>query len=215
MSLLSFLYQQRVRGFRPPATPHLDDAALARFTALLEASTCYLEFGAGGSTLLADRLGKQGVSVESDRFYAAVVRGALRADTRMTVLAVDIGMTKQWGRPVFQRPTRARLRRWQRYSTAPFAHFDAAGCFPELALVDGRFRRACALETARQAGLRGRSMHIMIDDYYTSGRAHYARVEAHLGVPEPCGRAALFHISAQQPVTPAPAELAEANADFR
>jgi hypothetical protein len=189
-----FLWAQRVTGFPVPDAPHFDEGGADEFERLLDRAVSYLEFGSGGSTVLAARLGKPTLSVESDRFFARQVRARAGAAGMVKVLAPDIGMTKQWGVPVFRRPTPKRLRKWSAYVFGPFAELERSGRqFPDLVLVDGRFRVACALESARQAQALGRGLTIFFDDY--AERDYYHVVERHLGKPRMAGRAAIFELA--------------------
>jgi hypothetical protein len=183
--LARFWYLQRVRGFSPPGAPELDGETLDRLTQELRRCTSYLEFGSGGSTLLADRLGVRTVTIESDRFYARTVASALTGDT-VTIVPVDVGITAEWGWPVFKRPTDSRIGRWRRYVSSGFDRTS-----PDLVLVDGRFRVACALETARRTD----GAVLIVDDYL--GRQGYRTLERYLGAPERVGRAAVFRTNKQ------------------
>lgn len=213
--LLKFLYLQRVIGFKPGPEPHLDPEAIIEFTRLLGQCHSYLEFGSGGSTLLAARLGKPTLSVECDRFFAASVRAAIEPMAPVQILDVSIGLTGAWGFPVITWGTPGRRRRWKRYSEAPFKKISNRGIFPDLVLVDGRFRRACALQTVSHAAAVKAPVAIMIDDYF-DGRDHYHSVEKFLGAPRKIGRAAIFEIGADGPKqVPGYADLDEAAGDFR
>lgn len=212
---LKFLYVQRVSGFTPPSEPFLDPEALSEYKRLLAECRSYLEFGSGGSTLLAARLEKPTLSVECDRFFAASVRKAIGVAKAVEVIDVSIGLTREWGHPVFTRPTPERLKRWRRYSEAPFVKIAERGVFPDFVLVDGRFRRACALRTAAAAAAAGMPVTIMIDDYL-DGRDHYHSVEKFLGAPRKVGRAGIFEIGPGGPQRiPGPADLDEAASDYR
>lgn len=183
--LANFWYLQRVRGFDPPQSPELDAGTLDRLTAELGRCTAYLEFGSGGSTLLADRLGVRTVTIESDRFYGRTVASVLTGNT-VSIVPVDIGITAEWGWPLFKRPTAARLARWRRYVMSAFDLIS-----PDLVLVDGRFRTACALEAARRTD----GAVLIVDDY--AERPSYCRIEQYLGAPERVGRSAVFRTSRQ------------------
>ena len=210
---LRFLYLQRVKGFTAPEAPHFDPASLPLFTSLLQGARRYLEFGAGGSTLAAADLGVSTLSVESDRFYARAVRRRLPETSPVDILVADIGLTKQWGAPVFQAPTAGRLARWRRYIDLPFERLKRmGGPFPGLILIDGRFRRACALESARQAALANQPATLFFDDYL--GRPHYRDLERQIGCPRMAGRAALFEVGPGGPAIPESA-VEQAAADFR
>ena len=189
--LIHFFFVQRIRGFDTPTAPSLDRETLGRLTKELGHASFYLEFGSGGSTLLADRMGVRGVSVEGDPYYGAVVQKALRGGT-MTVIMPNIGITGPWSCPLLKRPTRRRIARWRGYIQAPFARIEH---FPDLILVDGRFRVACSLQSARQAHASGCRATLILDDY--TYRPLYHQVEEYLGKPEIVGRAAVFEIGHQ------------------
>jgi hypothetical protein len=181
--LLRFFRVQRIDGFAPPTEPRLDPVAKEWLAGELRKAGLYLEFGAGGSTLLANSLGVAAISVESDRFYAATVRSALASPGACKILTPNMGVTRQWGMPLF--PTAAKG--W-RYVSAPFAHLQ--GRFPDLIVVDGRYRVACALESARRAAEASAASTLLLDDY--RDRSHYHGIEDHLGAPEMIGQAARF-----------------------
>ena len=121
--LIKFFYAQRVRGFDPPDAPHLDAQTLDRLRQELSVASLYLEYGAGGSTLLADSIGVRTISVESDRYYARTIRAALKGNA-VSILTPDIGITGRWGWPLFKTPTTRRLKRWRRYVEIPFAGLE-------------------------------------------------------------------------------------------
>lgn len=213
-SLVEFLYARFVTGFELPSSVGLDDDAIRTFRELLDQSSGYLEFGSGGSTAEAARLGKRAVSVEADRHFAEMVREALPEGAPVEVMHIDIGMTRDWSRPAFIWPTSARLARWRQYSRAPFERLRQLGWFPDFVLVDGRFRRACALETARRAAEADRELKLLFDDYGYKGRG-YPAVEEWLGCPRRIGRAALFEISVSKIARiPTEADVAAASRDY-
>lgn len=207
-NLAKFIVRQRTRGFDVPSRPHFDPLSEPMFEALLRQAGSYLEYGSGGSTVLAARLGVPTLTVESDRFYARSVRGAIGECARNRMLVPDIGVTREWGTPLVKRPTPSRLRRWRRYVEAPFAVMnEEAMPFPDLVLVDGRFRVACALACAREAVLRGQAMTLCLDDYVE--RPWYHSVEQFLGTPRLAGRMAIFDMRPREQ-HPAMAQAIEA-----
>jgi hypothetical protein len=117
----------------------------------------YAEFGTGGSTLLAVRQGfDMLVGVESDPAWADAVRqdpevGQAIAAGRASILHGDIGPVGKWGSPV----DRAGLHRWPGYIATMWQEWDRRAAFPDLVLVDGRFRVACCLSVALLAAARG------------------------------------------------------------
>jgi hypothetical protein len=192
--LPSFLYVQRVKGFQVPSAPHFDSESTDYFTARLRAATSYLEFGSGGSTVLAAREGKRFVTVDSDTYFLKAVRDKIRTVVGDVGLAqgrfipVDIGCTQGWGVPIFRPPTSERLKRWKRYFLAPWEECGDSFA-PELILIDGRFRVACALATI-QALRDHRNWEICVDDYL--GRAYYREIELFARLDRMVGRMAVF-----------------------
>ena len=182
---LRFFYVQRVIGFESPTTPHLDPETTDWLERRLQNTKLFLEFGSGGSTVLANRLRVPTITVESDRFFGAAVRKALTDADLTKMVFPKMGITKEWGMPVF-----FKRRKGLRYAGAPFGHLDEL--FPDLVLVDGRYRVACVLATARQAHLAASTAQLMLDDY--EGRPSYHALESYLGIPERVGRAAVFTI---------------------
>jgi hypothetical protein len=171
------VFANRVRHVDVPVEPHFDAASAAYFRGQLESARNYLEYGSGGSTILANRFVANLVSVDSDASFLADVRKKLEREERraMTKLIhVNIGLTHDWGMPVFTKPTRRRVRRWEAYSKAPWRYFRAIGQQPDLILVDGRFRVACVLESLLSLSPLSRTQ-ILLDDYV--GRPEYEVVE--------------------------------------
>ena len=181
---IGFIYLQRTGGLTPPTTePTMDPEGISRFKFELGRAKSYLEFGSGGTTLLADRKRISTVSVESDRFYAAKVASKLCGDT-VEQLVVNLGINLEWGYPLRHTPKKGK-----KYASAPFlTDYKIA----DFILVDGRYRVACALESAKRAYDEGRQATLMFDDY--SPRPEYHQIEAHLGSPEINGRSAIFRI---------------------
>lgn len=182
---LRFFYVQRVRGFDTPTQPHLDEETAEWLERQLRKTQLYLEFGSGGSTLLANNRSVPSISVESDRFYARAVRRGLAHSEIARIEVPRMVITAEWGMPLFFRRSKG-----PRYVEAGFETLGDR--FPDLVFIDGRYRIACALESARRARLSAVSSLLMFDDY--EGRPFYRAVEDHLGKPERIGRAALFSI---------------------
>jgi len=191
-ALVSFLFAQRVIGFKVGDAPEFESASAPLFMERLEAASSYLEFGSGGSTVLAAKIGKPLVVVESDPIFLAAVERKLHdvgvADGAMqTLLHADIGLTEAWGTPVFRASASERAAQWRHYAEAPWDALAALPA-PHLVLVDGRFRVACALSAAKF--LRDRAGEILIDDYLE--RPHYRVVERYLRLERMAGRMALM-----------------------
>jgi len=176
-----------VTGFEPPGRPLLDPDTLDWLTSQLKRTSFYLEFGCGGTTVLASSLRVRTISVESDARYAAIVRAALPHPESTQILVPSMGLTGPWGMPLFFAG-----RKGLRYINAPFDNLTAE--FPDLIFVDGRYRVACALVSACHAARAGLTSKLLFDDYEL--RDQYHVVEKYLGTSERIGRAALFSVVA-------------------
>ena len=100
---------------------------------------------------VASRNTKQMFTVESDAAFLRAVRKRLKSipepHSQVTLIFVNIGLTEEWGIPVFKRPTRRRVARWRHYVAAPWEKLRTLGIEPDTILVDGRFRVACVLQS--------------------------------------------------------------------
>jgi len=169
--------RHRTRQFDVPSEPQFDEPSTEYFRERVRDARTYLEYGSGGSTILANRTVNTLVTVESDaRFLSDVARKLAHAERRaMTrLIHVNIGLTHDWGMPVFTKPTRRRVRRWEDYPTAPWRYLRSIAQQPDLILVDGRFRVACVLESLLSLSATS-TTEILLDDY--ARRPHYQIVE--------------------------------------
>ena len=124
---------------------------------------CHSTFMLGGKEARAVRLmnafGDAAVHV-----VLSAVPGALAARAAIDP-GIDVDFPGAAAPPLQGRPG------WRRYAELPF---EGGGFTPDLILVDGRFRVACALVTTRELRhLPGTTL--LIDDY--AGRPHYHEVE--------------------------------------
>lgn len=145
-----------------------------------------LEYGSGGSTVLAAELGKPVVSVESDRAWAARLADHLqqRGLGRAAVHHADIGPTKAWGRP----QNDAAWRLYPGYAVSVWDRPDLI--HPDLVLIDGRFRAACFAAVAARII---RPVRVLFDDY--ADRPFYHKVEAIAPRSTLVGRLAVFDLA--------------------
>lgn len=185
------LYLQRVKGYKVPDMPHFDSDSTPYFIERLSAATLYLEYGAGGSSILASKMGKRFVSVDSDPYFISSVKAKIAqmgGTSSGTFIHANLGLTEAWGVPVWTRPTTKRLASWRSYFMAPWV--DARERFrPDLILVDGRFRVACALTSILHLADTPH-WEILVDDYV--GRHHYTVIEEFARLEKMVGRMAVF-----------------------
>jgi hypothetical protein len=192
-----FLYSQRIEGFTIASLPRFDEASTQYFVERLERARSYLEFGSGASTLLAAQRGVAVTSVDSDPYFLDAVRRAIApGDPRkQRLLYADIGLTQAWGIPVVRRKTPRRLERWKQYCLAPWHEWPTEIPLPDLVLVDGRFRVACALSTIRALSSLSNGpsapWELLVDDY-EARRAFYEEIEQFARLVKMVGRMAVF-----------------------
>ncbi|WP_299933156.1 hypothetical protein [uncultured Pelagimonas sp.] len=173
---------------RPELTLPAAEAALLSHA--YKGAEVILEYGSGGSTVMASELpGKRVFSVESAQDWTEMMKGYLAANppvvgTQVEMIWVDIGPTKEWGHPVDD----AHWRAYPKYALDVWRRRDFVQ--PDVVLVDGRFRQACALATAF---LSTKPVDLFFDDY--AGRKHYHKVEDYLGPPQITGRMAHFRVT--------------------
>ncbi|MBL6082557.1 hypothetical protein JMJ56_31830 [Belnapia sp. T18] len=146
-----------LRGWRSPqaelsepqlGAPHLFGEEPELMRRVFANGCCrYLEFGIGGSTLLALRSGAEiVVAADSDRRWVEVARTHPELASRVAagqvrLVHADIGPTTDWGRPAGN----TKQVWWPNYLARPWAEWEALGVLPDLVYVDGRFRVACCL----------------------------------------------------------------------
>ncbi len=189
LNLLQFFKTQRIQGFKIPDMPHFDPESTDFFQAQLAASQFYLEYGAGGSTILAARQGKNFISVDSDPYFLKAVNKKIGNLTNtQKLLYANIGLTGPWGEPVFQNLTPARVTQWSSYPSAPWSFLQNNNLQPDLILVDGRFRVACALTCLEH--LNHSRWTLLVDDYV--GRPEYQIITEFAALEKTIGRMAVF-----------------------
>jgi hypothetical protein len=180
-----FILHKHIHGYEVGTEPAFDPEGLAAFREKLRGVDTYVEFGSGGSTILAASQVRILVSVESDPVFSRAVAKRLPSTHKnVFLLCPDVGPTAEWGTPVFGRPTPSRIEKWKAYPKAPWPVLG--GHIPQLVLIDGRFRSACALETLLNVD---RSTTILFDDYFNRD---YSVVEQFADVQERHGFMAEF-----------------------
>ncbi len=170
---------------RPELT--MPDAEAAMLRAAYAQADVVLEYGSGGSTVMAAEMGKPVTSVESDQNWAQMMRDWFAANmptAQVDIIWSDIGPTKEWGRPVDDT-------KWKSFARYPLDVWDGPEfTHPDVVLVDGRFRMGCALATAFRIS---RPIPLYYDDYTNRTRHH--QIETFLGAPaQIAGRMARFDL---------------------
>jgi hypothetical protein len=170
-----------------PTRPHLEPEGMARLEARLREASIYLEYGAGGSTVMAAEMGVKEIhSIDSDKGFLDAVQRKIaesRSGSKICLHHVDIGPTKDWGHPT----DRTFANRWPKYCVAGWDLLLSQDRRPDLILIDGRFRVASFLASLL---LSKPGTIILFDDYLN--RPHYHIVEKHIKVSATAGRMAEF-----------------------
>ncbi|HVJ50876.1 MAG TPA: hypothetical protein VM689_00330 [Aliidongia sp.] len=144
----------------------------------LATATNYMEFGSGGSTLMAVRSPARLIlTIESDpdwlhKLHANAEIAQAVSHRRLFLTHADIGPVGEWGRPTDE----SQLKQWPRYYADPFF---ATEILFDLILIDGRFRVGCALAAAACAP---ETATILIHDY--EFRPQYYLVEKFFDIEE-------------------------------
>ena len=163
-----------------------------------------LEFGMGGSTLLAAKAGfSEYSSVESSREWmlkcASVPEiSTLIASGKWKLCYCDIGPVKELGYPANDNSAL----KWPAYHGSVWSKLSSG---PDFVFVDGRFRVACALQAAARCE---RSTKILIHDYHN--RPHYHAVEEFLEPVASSGTLQVFELTKK----PEPKPMIEAISEY-
>lgn len=180
------------------------EAALLR--EVYAGASSVLEYGSGGSTLVAADCGAEVFSVESSAEWAGMMQAYFAAHgspERIRIHYADIGPTKAWGRP----KRAGAVDKWPGYALSVWERPDFVA--PDVVLIDGRFRLACFLTTAI---LTKRDVTVLWDDYID--RPSYHQVEKLVRPVSMTGRMARFELTPK----PFPPEhlgmLAQSYVDF-
>ena len=142
------------------ATMRMTSAEAQLWFSLMKNATSYLEWGTGGSTVLAswralrsrlpplkmDAIDSSEAWFDILRSKHSLVRHA-EAAGKLTFHLGDVGETVAWGHP-YRWATRNTTVR-NRQSRSYVESIPASGCCYDAVLVDGRFREACALYALR------------------------------------------------------------------
>jgi hypothetical protein len=126
--------------------PAMTDGEIAVVRECFSKAGSLVEFGSGGSTLLAARSPslRRIWSVESDPAWIAKLRAETDVVTaeragRLRLLEAEIGAVAEYGFPRDEESREA----WPRYYESVWD--DAGASDADLVLIDGRFRVSCAL----------------------------------------------------------------------
>lgn len=151
-------------------------------------ATSILEYGSGGSTILASQLeGKHIFTVENDLMWAHNMRHVLEQEkypSPAIIHSVDVGETGAWARPQNDE-------HWREFHTYPLSVWDREDFIdPDVILIDGRFRVACFVAAVMKIR---KPTTILFDDY--GDRDYYHEVEKLAKPVAMIGRMAHFELT--------------------
>ena len=170
--------------------PKMTSAEVELLEELVNSDCIYLEFGCGGSTAIAARQKvKKLYSIETDAEWISKCQSHSEIANmislgRAKIIHIDIGRLRRWGKPA----TKDRQFIWVAYSAGVWQELTE---LPNLILVDGRWRVACALQALWRCGDNAR---ILVHDWNQRERYHelleFADIDKHVGslvslVPKP------------------------------
>tara|TARA_Y100001960_G_C14640959_1_gene810829 strand:+ start:468 stop:1172 length:705 start_codon:yes stop_codon:yes gene_type:complete len=172
-------------------TPSLEKASNKFFTDSLSKSKLYLEYGSGGSTVLASKLGINYITVETDLIFLNAVKNKVnqlgnKSLSNQKYIYKNIGLTSRWGHSLFPGTKRkGLLRKFRNYSDPKFVMKDK----PDLIMIDGRFRAVTLLRMySRLKSYSG--WKVLFDDYFS--REEYQIVSKFFKVDKRVGRLAVI-----------------------
>lgn len=177
-----------------PPRPDLDapiltlpEAEAELLRATYASAKVILEYGSGGSTILAaSGQDKTIFSVESDAAWAQKMRLFFKRNpskSAVNIHDVDIGPTGEWGRPIDETG-------WKSYHQYPLSVWHRPDFVnPDVVLIDGRFRSACFVTAALSLTAPAT---VLWDDYVK--RRSYHEVERWLKPVSMHGRMARFDL---------------------
>ena len=120
-----------------------------------------VEYGMGGSTLLALRSGLDVISVETDNNYISKVQSAIKSSdipsygASLFPILCDIGPTTDFGNPdLTYEMSPQRIQSFSSYASSPWNFCSKSSIKPSFVLIDGRFRVSISLfsSTSSSAG---------------------------------------------------------------
>ena len=172
-------------------SPSLEEESNKFLTDALKEARFYLEYGSGGSTVLASKLGVDYITIETDLLFLNAVKNKVNQFgnknlSKQKYLYRNIGLTSRWGHPLFPDTRRqSLLTKFKNYSDPKFAMRDK----PDLIMIDGRFRAVTLLRM--YDFLKSYSgWQVLFDDYFS--REEYKIISKFFMVDERIGRLAVI-----------------------
>ena len=122
----------------------------------LKKSKFYFEYGSGSSTLIANDLNKKFISIELDKKYYLELKKKIKNDQ---VKFFNIGPVGEFSYPIFK--LKKKIVNYINSIDTYLSDED----YPDLILIDGRFRIACCLNILKHIQKKSLKVLILLDDY--------------------------------------------------
>lgn len=151
-------------------TPHMSASKIQLLNDSLDRASHYLEYGIGGSTVLAAQKSMQTIiAIDSSDEWISKVKADIEKcvySGNINLLLANLGNTAHWGYPTDEHL----VKNWPQYYASPWISYKGLGVSPDLILIDGRFRTPCFLYSLLhcKAGTR-----ILWDDYHNRPEYHF------------------------------------------
>ncbi len=162
------------------ASQKLFDGDEELFKEVIASANVYAEYGCGASTIWVFNNSRCEIfSVDSSKVWLDSVARHCGASRRLNLHFANIGKIKDWGTP----SNYENYHNFNDYSDWVWEQ----NVFPDVVLIDGRFRVACFLTSLLRAK---EGAKLVFDDYIN--REEYHIVEKFVKPVKTCGRQALF-----------------------
>jgi hypothetical protein len=150
--------------------PHMSAAKIDLLNNSLARASHYLEYGIGGSTILAAQKSLQSIiAIDSSKEWINKVKTDIEKfaySGSISLLHANLGTTADWGYPIDE----SMVKHWPQYYASPWITYRASGQSPDLILIDGRFRIPCFLYSLIHCKPGTR---ILWDDYHNRPEYHF------------------------------------------
>jgi hypothetical protein len=151
-------------------TPHMSAPKIQLLNDSFDRATHYLEYGIGGSTVLAAQKSLQSIiAIDSSDEWIQKVKTDIEKCVytgNINLLHANLGATGDWGYPIDE----LMVKNWPQYYASPWISYRSLGHSPDLILIDGRFRTPCFLYSLLHCKTGTR---ILWDDYLNRPEYHF------------------------------------------
>lgn len=151
-------------------SPHMSAAKIQLLSESFARAKNYLEYGIGGSTVLAAVSNLASIlAIDSSDEWINKVKLEIEKSSftgNINLIHANLGPTGDWGYPLDE----SMLKSWPSYYASPWSIFHTENRSPDLILIDGRFRTSCFLYSILncESGTR-----ILWDDYLNRPEYHF------------------------------------------